>query len=202
MYRKLAICITDKFVSKKLISDSKKDIYAYGFEMLISILVYFVEFLVISLITQTLESSLFFLCGLFIVRKVAGGHHANNYISCNFLSTANHILFVFLVKQVNVNTSYHFITLTLLFSTATILLVAPVDHKNKPFIKNEYKRYKLLSSLYCIVLGIVVLLVSIKTLPVNEVLFGFTFGTLSATVSLLCAKFTRFFERRKNHEEV
>ena len=202
MYRKLAICITDKFISKKLISDNKKDIYAYGFEMLISILVYFVEFLVISLLTQTLVSSLYFLCGLFIVRKVAGGHHANSYISCNLLSTANHILFVFLVKLINVNIYYHFITLTLLFSAATILLVAPVDHKNKPFIKNEYKRYKLLSSLYCIVLGIIVLLVSAKTIPISEVLFGFSFGTLSATISLLCAKFIRSFERGKNHEKV
>ena len=202
MYRKLAICITDKFISKKLIADNKKDIYAYGFEMLISILVYFVEFLVISLLTQTLASSLCFLCGLFIVRKVAGGHHANNYISCNLLSTANHILFVILVKLVNVDTYYTFITLTLLFSAATILLIAPIDHKNKPFIKNEYKRYKLLSSLYCIVLGIVVLLVSGNMIPSSELLLGFTFGTLSATVSLLCAKIIRSYERGKKHEEV
>lgn len=202
MYRKLAICITDKFISKKLIADKKKDIYAYGFEMLISILVYFVEFLIISLLTQTLASSLCFLGSLFIVRKVAGGHHANNYISCNLLSTANHILFVILVKLVNVDTYYTFITLTLLFSAATILLIAPVDHKNKPFIKNEYKRYKLLSSLYCIVLGIVVLLVSGKMIPASELLLGFTFGTLSATLSLLCAKIIRSYERRKKHEEV
>lgn len=202
MYRKLAICITDKFISKKLIADNKKAIYAYGFEMLISILVYFVEFLIISLLTQTLASSLCFLGSLFIVRKVAGGHHANSYISCNILSTANHILFVILVKLVNVDTYYTFITLTLLFSAATILLIAPVDHKNKPFIKNEYKRYKLLSSLYCIVLGIVVLLVSGNMIPASELLLGFTFGTLSATVSLLCAKIIRSYERGKKHEEV
>lgn len=170
--------------------------------MLISILVYFVEFLIISLLTQTLASSLCFLGSLFIVRKVAGGHHANSYISCNILSTANHILFVILVKLVNVDTYYTFITLTLLFSAATILLIAPVDHKNKPFIKNEYKRYKLLSSLYCIVLGIVVLLVSGNMIPASELLLGFTFGTLSATVSLLCAKIIRSYERGKKHEEV
>ena len=170
--------------------------------MLISILVYFVEFLIISLLTQTLASSLCFLGNLFIVRKVAGGHHANNYISCNLLSTANHILFVILVKLVNVDTYYTFITLTLLFSAATILLIAPVDHKNKPFIKNEYKRYKLLSNLYCIVLGIVVLLVSGKMIPAGELLLGFTFGTLSATLSLLCAKIIRSYERGKKHEEV
>lgn len=170
--------------------------------MIISTLVYFVGFLVISLLTQTLVFSLCFWGGLFVVRKVAGGHHANSYVSCNFLSTANHILFIVLVKLVDMDTYYPFITFTLLFSAATILLVAPADHKNKPFIKNEYKRYKLLSSLYCIVLGVIALFVSVKFVSVSKPLFGFTFGTLSATVSLLCAKIIRSYERRKIHEKV
>ncbi len=202
MYRKLAILITENFVHNELIADSKKDIYAYGFEMLISTFVYFVGFLVISLVTQTLVPSLCFWGGLFVVRKIAGGHHANNYLSCNLLSTANHLLFIFFVKLLNFEVYYNFIILTLLLASATILLVAPVDHKNKPFIKNEYKRYKVLSGLYCIVLGFVALLVSTKFVPVSKLLFSFTFGTLSATVSLLCAKFIRFFERKKNHEKV
>ena len=202
MYRKLAICITEKFVHNKLIAGDKKDIYAYGFEMLISTLVYFTGFLIISLLTQTLMPSLCFWGGLFIVRKVAGGHHANSYVSCNLLSTANHVLFVVLVKLLDTNTYYPFITFTLLFSTATILLVAPVDHKNKPFIKNEYKRYKLLSNLYCIVLGIIFLLVSAKFISIGTLLFAFTFGTLSATISLLCAKIIRSYERGKNHEKI
>lgn len=197
MYHLVAVKITDHFIKKKIVDAQKKDIYYYGFEVLISSAMYFLIFLGIALISQSLVASVFFWLGLFIVRKVAGGHHAGSYQKCHILFAANHILFVILLKLLDQSIYYVSILAILSLCILCIVCFAPVDHKNKPFIKNEYKRYKRFSIIYSIVLVAIVVAFAIKLLKVNTFAFGFSIGTLSATISLLCAKIIRAKERKE-----
>lgn len=201
LYKKIANHITDKFVEKNLIDKDKNAIYRYGFEMLISNIVYMTIFVLFSLFTNCLLESLCFWIGLFFVRKTAGGHHANSYLSCHILFASNHILFILLLKLLPTWIYYPLSFIALCFATTIVLLLAPVDHKNKAFIKNEYKRYKLLSRIYCIVLGTFLLLLTVKIILGNTYIFGYSMGTFSATISLLCAKIIRNKERKTSNEK-
>jgi hypothetical protein len=75
-------------------------------------------------------------------------------------------------------------------------MLAPVDHKNKPFINNEYKRFKLLSRLYCVVLLIIFIFECLNVIPQNKIILAFSFGTFSATCSLVSGKIIRKKERK------
>ena len=197
MYRKLAIKITDFFVSKKTIDETKKAIYQYGFEILISSLFYTLIFLAIAFLTDSFFESIIFWLGLFMIRKTAGGHHASSYKSCHILFALNHVIFVLILKFFSSEYYSYLSSYMLIFCLISVFLFAPVDHKNKPFIKNEYKRYKLFSKLYCIVLLFFVILCFTTSFKSNIYIFSYTIGTFSATVSLLSAKIIRNKERKK-----
>lgn len=197
MYNKVALNITNWFIKRGIIDSTKKTIYQYGFEVLISSLMYFLFFLLISMITDSIIPSILFWLGLFFVRKIAGGHHAKSYTACHIHFEVNHILFILLFKFFPQSWYRISIIGIIMFCFISILLFAPVDHANKPFINNEYNRFRILSLIYCAVLLIVLALSIIKFLPNNNYLFAYSIGSLSATISLLSGKIIRFIERKK-----
>lgn len=201
MYRALASKLTTFFVKKNVIEEKNKDIYAYGFEMIIATIVYGIIFLAIAALTRTVLESIFFWLGLFIIRKTAGGHHAKSYHSCHLLFAANHILYICLLKIFPIQYYGTTVISVLIFSLSCVFFLAPVDHKNKSFIKGEYKRFKLLSRIYCIVLLALVLLFIFNIFKANSLAFSYTVGTLSATISLISAKIIRNKERKSQNEE-
>lgn len=201
MYKRLAVSLTNTFMNKKIVTCDKRDICEYGFEILISNIVYIFIFIITTIITNTLLESLIFSLGLLIIRKTAGGHHASSYIACHILFAFNHILFIISIKVLPQTLLYGCICLLLSFAITMVAVFAPVDHKNKPFIKSEYVRYKTISRISCIIL--LIILLSYITLHATNratdicdmLYFSFSFGTASATVSLLSAKIIRYKER-------
>lgn len=74
---------------------------------------------------------------------------------------------------------------------ALILFFAPVDHKNKRFIKNEYRNFKIKSCIYSIIIILVSTLYLLEILRFDNVdtwIFAYSIGTFSATISMLSAK--------------
>lgn len=184
-----------------IIEESKKDIYTYGFECIISNIVYLTIFFAFCLLTKTLFSSLCFWLGIFLLRKIAGGHHANSYLACHFLFAGNHLLFILL--QCFLPKTYYrpFIIICLLVAVVSIFICAPVDHKNKPFIKSEYHRYKSYSHIYGTILFVFWCFIVLDIISTNSYFLAYTFGTISATISLLYAKNIRETERNLKDEK-
>lgn len=196
MYGKIASRICEQLIQNHTIPEKKRAIYLYGFEVILSSLVYFVIFLSVSIFFQCLTASLFFWLGIFMIRKIAGGHHAKSYLSCHLLFEGNHILFVLLFHIVSPNLYPYIIFSSLVIAFLSILFFAPIDHKNKPFIKTEYKRFRLLCLIYCALLAITTSLYWYGVIPNHPFMFSFSIGTLSATISLLCGKIINYKERR------
>ena len=196
MYRALAKKITNHFIKRNIISDKEEDIYSYGFEIMISSFVYLLIFLAVAILSNTIIASFAFWIGLFLIRKTAGGHHANSYTSCHILFLFNHIAFVAIALLLPRSTYTFFNTTWLALSILLVFILAPVDHKNKPFINNEYKRFKLLSRLYCVVLLIIFIFECLNVIPQNKIILAFSFGTFSATCSLVSGKIIRKKERK------
>lgn len=189
MYKEFSEIAADHYIKHGIIKESKRDVYRYGFEVLLSTLVYTIIFIVTAIISNTFIESLIFWLGFFIVRTIAGGYHAKTYIACHLLFMTTHLLFISILK-LSPAASHIYISLTMMMVSSVLLfLFAPVAHPNKPFIKSEKKRFRKYSCIYAILL----LLVSAYTailIPPKYVyyLLSYAIGTFSAAISLISAK--------------
>ena len=187
MYGKMAATITNKLIHLNVIESVKYDVYAYGFEILISYLCYFLIFLAISLVTSSLLESICFFFGFFFIRKFAGGYHAPTYKMCHLLFSINQLLFLAMYRFYPASLySYAFIAVVA-YSVGAVFICAPVDHENKPFSAKEFARFRKRSRIYAILLAIVfgaVVLVH----QLHPFLFCYLIGTFSASISLTVAK--------------
>lgn len=191
MYKKSARYITNQFIKYGSISEEKANVYAYGFEILISTIVYIIFFLITAAITDTLLESLLFWFGFFIVRTIAGGYHAKTYIICHILFLLNHIAFIAILKLI-ASDAITFLVLCLTLTSAFCLFkYAPVDHQNKRFTENEKKIFRASSLAYAF-LTLIILTLAVAFHFQNETLFlGYSIGTFSATFSVVIAKIKR-----------
>lgn len=202
MYKKIAIGLTETFIRRNILDEEKREICTYGFEMIIANLTYFLIFIATAVVTKTVLDSFCFWLGLFLIRRIAGGHHSDSYFSCHCLSMFNHILFIVSIKFIPMNVFHYCSYSFLIVAIFSLLLFAPVDHKNKPFIKTEFARFRKYSLIYSFILTIVTLsyfsghFFGNIPLNVDSIMFSYSFGTLSATVSLLSAKIIRYKERK------
>ncbi len=193
MYRKLANSLTHFFVKKKVVSEDEVEAYAYGFEILLSIIVYESIFVLISIFTNTFIPSLGFWISFFFIRTFCGGFHASTYFKCHLMFLANHVLFIFLYKHLFLLIDHKWVSVFLFFSALTVFLIAPVDHPNKPFLENEYSKFKKRSRTY----GVLIIILAVFNIffSTKDFGWGYGFGTLSATISLIFAKI--LYKKRK-----
>lgn len=198
MYKTLALCLTKKFIKLNLVPAEKEPVYSYGFEIILSMIVYALIFVITAIITSTLVTSLIFFIGFYLIRKFCGGYHASTYLKCHFMSVLVHLVAIAFLRLFPQSLFYEFTIISLLISCVFILLFAPVDHKNKPFIKNEFQRFRKKSCIYCGLISVIILLTLIlkARLGDNIYLFSYSLGTLSATLSMLGAKIINYYERR------
>lgn len=200
MYKTIANCITDQFVKNNLVPEDKKEIYAYGFEIITSTVMYAIVFLVCAIISDTFWTSLIFLCGFYLIRKFCGGVHASTYLRCHLMSAANHIAVILLLLFFPESLYRIVNTGVLSVCILLILFFAPVDHKNKRFTENEFRHFRFMGRVYCGVILIIVILNVFKVfnlIKADTYVFAYTLGTLSATISMLGAKIINSIERTK-----
>ena len=201
MYKRIARTITSAFVNNGTISEDKSNIYAYGFEVLISTIAYTTILIGIAAITKTLLESFLFWLGFFIVRTIAGGYHAETYITCHILFLCSHLSFIAFLKLVPSVSHEFFIIAFAGISSIVLFLIAPVDHPNKRFTINEYKRYKKCSFTYAILFVTITTVMLVYRVIDLSLLLSFVIGTLIATLSVISAKIVNKKEGRINHEE-
>ena len=199
MYKAISNNITELFIKHNLISDDKKEIYAYGFEIIISTIFYALIFIFSSLLTSTFWESIILFFGFHFIRKFCGGFHANTYLKCHFMTALTHFIAIGFILFFPSKLQVVFSTVNLYTCGLLIIFFAPVDHKNKRFIKNEYRSFRKKSILYgCSVLTIATLYIfHIDTvINIGTYVFAYSLGTVSATLSMLGAKIINHNERR------
>lgn len=197
----MATTITDYFIKNNVIMVDKKEVYIYGFEVLLSSMVYIAILIGLSIITNTFLESIIFFIGFYIYRTLAGGYHARTYLKCHFLFLTNHLAFIILYKLypslLVINLSYTFVLVSVIF----LFLFAPVDMPQKPFVKTEKMRF----TSYCRIYGTILLVTSSLLVLMRmhnsyNILFCFAVGSFSAAISLLSAKII-YRKEKTNHEK-
>lgn len=196
MYKKLAVVLTDKFIKSGIVEGTQREVYQYGFEILLSYISYILIFLVVAVLTGTFICSLLFGIAFFITRSIAGGYHAATYSACHFLSLVNQVMFILLIILLpNENHPLASVGATLM-SSVLLLIFAPIDHPNKPFIKTERKRFRRMCCVYAYVIPVIVTALVLFATQLSTYILSFSLGIFSAAFALLSAKIQQTKEKQ------
>lgn len=132
---RMGLFIFRLLLQEKLITKKESSIYLLGINLLIKYFFSIMILLLFSVINQSLKEVVIF-CLFFVpLRSYAGGLHLKNEIYCIVVSIAILPLILFSSNQLELNRTIYMIIATL--SYFTVLLIGPVDNKNKPFDKKE-----------------------------------------------------------------
>ena len=93
------------------------------------------------------------------MRSFTGGYHANTYVKCNLVTSISFIVLLLMFKIIK-NISLKSIILIAIFQVVTIVLLAPIENKNKP-IENRTV-YKIISTVLSVVLSAISIVLIIK----------------------------------------
>ena len=196
LYKKLSSVLTDKFVKSGIIEPQQRDVYCYGFEILLSYVAYILLFVVLAVFTGTIFYSLLFGVAFFTTRSIAGGYHAATYSVCHLLSLLNQVLFILLI--VFLPQEHHPVAsvVAILISSVLLLIFAPIDHPNKPFIKTERKRFRKMCCVYAYIIPIIVAVFVLFATQLSTYILSFSLGIFSAAFALLSAKIQQTKEKQ------
>ena len=184
MFYHFSECVASKFVQMGIISSEDYELYRYGFQQGSILILNFISAMMISFICGTFFECIVFLLVFVPLRSYAGGYHAKTHFQCYFYSM------LFLAGILLTLKLFLFPTwIYCLFSSFgifSILMLAPVEDKNKPLdpIENRIYRKRILGILL-VVLFIQVMTFLCKT---GEVYRPCSFALFSLSILLIVGK--------------
>ncbi|WP_313342675.1 accessory gene regulator B family protein [Sedimentibacter sp.] len=184
MIKKLSALLSEEISLKLNSSDDDKEIYAYSFEVILSLLINICILTVVAFIIEKIAELIIFTIFFSGLRVYAGGYHAKTHIECFSVT-----LIIFLISALS-NTyliAYGEIILAvgILFSIIMVFLLAPTENENKPLSKNERKKYKVISRIIVITLSLAVVVLYFVRVNTDYVYITAVVAMVIESVSLL-----------------
>lgn len=140
MFQQCSTKITRWLCRKNLIGKSSADVYQYGIQQLLTLILNLISFLIIGMIFHVIFPTVLFLLFYSILRVYAGGYHAKNSLRCWLFSIVIVILFAILFQYLPM--TYIGCNIFTLFCIIFIICFSPVGCKNKPLDEREKKHYR------------------------------------------------------------
>lgn len=186
MATRIASYITNKMLAASIIEEDDRELYCYGFFLLISGLFFFFVTLVAGFLAGDPCESVIFYIVFMLLRTYAGGVHAKTETVCTVLTTLALTASVFGIK-VTKQMNYSEIPL-LMFASGSlcILLFSPLEAKDKPLEELERKKYR--SVCISIVLSCITVALIAYRLSINSILWPIAFGVCLEGILLIIGK--------------
>lgn len=151
--------IEHRFLSNKYVPPDKRDIYLYGFRLIVSDIINFSLVLLLGTILNSTVNAIIFLLLLLFVRRYTGGFHAKTFTVCRLCMILS-FPSVLLLSHYQQMLKHQFIWILVIniFCVAVISVFAPVEHSNKPLNEKLIrcnKKKAVLSSILVSVLSLV-----------------------------------------------
>lgn len=162
MFKSCAQKITSFLAVNKEIDSSEYDVYAYGFEVLISFIFNSIMIIATGILCNKIIHTIIFLTCYCPVRQFAGGYHAENYKRCSLTFLGMFLVTVFTDKYLVASISPMFLGIYTFISYAGIYSLSPVEHRNNPLNEGEKKKYKKMARLISSIIVIFILVALTK----------------------------------------
>ena len=153
MIVKLSSKISELLINRDVISSENKELYDYGFFILLSQILYFIIALIFGIIFNVLLQSVVFYIAFQFIRKYAGGYHASTEGRCEIMSTLSILACIVMIW---LSRSYDFSLLLFCISLVAVLVIAllcPLDAPEKPLSNKELKYFRKISWLILFIIA-------------------------------------------------
>ncbi len=188
MVQQIANNLTDLLLKKEIVKEEDKEIYTYGLEALLSTVINTILVLIFGLLTGMLLETLAFLISFAILRVYCGGYHAKTHVGCilMFAGIYGFAMLVLTIMPAQYQGIFSMVAGGL--SLLIILLYAPIEHKNRPFVGNEYKTFRMLSRIIALLEAGLIVLSNIFAYQFIKLALNVSMAMLSVVFILALAK--------------
>ena len=157
--------LADFLCKKNIISCEEKEVYTYGYEIIITTIIGAVFIFGTAVWLKRIpEATVFFL--IFVVtRQFCGGYHAQTRIMCSIIFFACYIFFLIINDVLSESYAWWIHLILLIPYMAVILGYAPIENKNKPLDHDE-KRINRIKSIAVSVIWIIISFVFLLLKPI------------------------------------
>lgn len=146
MFVNISEKITNRLIRNNVIDNCSREIYLFGVEQFLTIVLNIVTTLAIGIVLGELWQSLLFVLLFMALRTYAGGYHASTPMGCYLLTSSIIAIALSVLKYIEINI---FVCVGLLIiSGVVILILSPVASENKPLDNIEFVIYRKKQLLY------------------------------------------------------
>lgn len=152
MINNLSALLTDKLLAKGSITEDERELYIYGFFMLLSHIMYFVLARIFGILFKCFIESIIFYIAFQFIRRYAGGYHAATETRCEILSTLSIIASIGIIKLSKIYDFKTTLLIITLISMVIIFILCPLDTPEKPLTEKEFKYFRKISWIILLVI--------------------------------------------------
>lgn len=157
MINNLSALLTDKLLAKGSITEDERELYIYGFFMLLSHIMYFVLACIFGILFKCFIESIIFYIAFQFIRRYAGGYHAATETRCEILSTLSIIASIGIIKLSKIYDFKTTLLIITLISVVIIFILCPLDTPEKPLTEKEFKYFRKISWIILLVISIAII---------------------------------------------
>ncbi len=188
MLQQVASDLTELLLKKEIVKEQDKEIYTYGFEAMFSTIINTILVLAIGIMAGTLLETLIYLVCFALLRVYCGGYHAKTHVGCvlTFVGLYGSAMYIphLIPAQYNglLSIAIGGISLT------AILLYAPIEHPNRPFVGNEYKTFRKLARIIALLEAALIVFISAFCKDFSKIALIISIAMISVVFMLALAK--------------
>lgn len=183
-FAKISHKIGNHLVRSGIVREEDAEIYIYGINQILVSVLNVSSALIIGLILGMLLESIIFMAAYIPLRSFAGGYHAKTPLRCYILSLIMITVVLSGIKYLHTANIFYYSVLAA--AVLTVLLLSPVEDKNKPLDEIEKKVYKK----SVVIIGTIefVICFIFKVINLNSSCIAVTYSFIMLSVMLIAGK--------------
>lgn len=194
MINNLSALLTDKLLAKGSITEDERELYIYGFFMLLSHIMYFVLACIFGILFKCFIESIIFYIAFQFIRRYAGGYHAATETRCEILSTLSIFVSTGIIKLSKIHDFKTILLIITLISVVIIFILCPLDTPEKPLSDKEFKYFRKIS--WIVLFIIVVAIIVTYCFNIEFVLLPCCMSLILESILLTSGKFQKNLKKR------
>lgn len=153
---KISNKITDYLCLRNFIPEKDREIYNYGFKLILSDIINFSIVILLGMLTNRVLDGIVFLITLCGIRRFSGGFHAKTFWLCRVLMILTFIVVLLITDLIyNFRQFFPYVIVVDILALIFIAIFSPIKHPNKKLSKKQVKTNKIKATLTAIILIVI-----------------------------------------------
>lgn len=193
--KQISSSIADFYIKRNIIKSDEKEVYQYGFELILNDVITFGLILLLSILFWNVRYGIEFLFVFCLTRIYCGGYHASKSYICR-ITMITIFCCIYLITAVILLLNPAILYFLLIINLLMILPLIPVKHPNKELTAEQVKRNRKYGILIYLFFSIISIIFTKFISKQDGVIIGLSLCAVTALA--IIGTFTN--ERRYNNE--